>query len=44
MKDDQDEVLWEKEFSLAMKKAESQCNQQYGRAPWGCQWFEEWLA
>ena len=44
MKDDQDELVWEKEVAQAVKKAEEQCHQMEGRAPWGCQWFEECLA
>ena len=42
IKRDQSELEWQKELCEALVYAEELCRQNSGRAPWGCQWFEDW--
>ncbi|CAE7310360.1 unnamed protein product [Symbiodinium natans] len=42
IKRDQTDIIWQQEFSDALRKAEDLCAANHGRAPWGCQWFHEW--
>ncbi|CAE7214419.1 unnamed protein product [Symbiodinium natans] len=42
IKEDQPQLEWEVELSHALRDAEIKCNENHGKAPWGCQWFEEW--
>jgi hypothetical protein len=34
--------VWQQLKSEAMGRAETRCNENQGRAPWGCKWFEVW--
>ena len=43
IKEDQPQLEWEVELSHALRDAEIKCNENHGKAPWGCQWFEESL-
>ena len=42
IKSDQSDIDWQKQLVEATKKAEDLCAAKDGRAPWGCQWFQEW--
>ena len=39
---DQSELEWEREKTEALHHADQLCQQNHGRAPWGCMWFESW--
>ena len=43
VKDKQNVTEWEQEESDALEQARLRCCENGGRAPWGCQWFEECL-
>ena len=38
----QPQADWEHDLTRAMRKATESCQQNHGRAPWGCRWFEDW--
>eukprot|EP00439_Symbiodinium_sp_Y106_P061144 s543_g9.t1 len=42
IKQHQGDIEWEQELAEALKDAEARCIENEDRAPWGCQWFEEW--
>ena len=42
IKSDQSDMEWQQQLAEAMQKAQQLCIEKDGRAPWGCQWFEEW--
>ena len=42
IKRNQTEIEWEQELAEALQDAEARCIENEDRAPWGCQWFEEW--
>ena len=42
IKSDQSDVEWQLQLAEATEKAQQLCFERGGRAPWGCQWFEEW--
>ena len=42
VKSDQSDIEWQKQLVEATNKAEDLCSGKDGRAPWGCQWFQEW--
>ena len=42
IKQHQGDIEWEQELAEALQDAEVRCIQNQDRAPWGCQWFEEW--
>ena len=42
IKSDQSDIEWQRELAEATEKAQQLCFAKDGRAPWGCQWFEEW--
>ena len=42
IKSDQSETEWQIELAEATERAQQLCLEKDGRAPWGCQWFEEW--
>ncbi|CAE7226227.1 unnamed protein product [Symbiodinium sp. CCMP2592] len=42
VKQHQTELEWEQELTQAVEDAEILCAANQGRAPWGCEWFEQW--
>ena len=42
IKQNQGDIEWEQELAEALQDAEARCIENEDRAPWGCQWFEEW--
>ena len=42
IKSDQSETDWQIQLAEAAERAQQLCLEKDGRAPWGCQWFEEW--
>ena len=42
IKQHQGDIEWEQELAEALQDAEVRCVENQYRAPWGCQWFEEW--
>ncbi|CAE7493777.1 unnamed protein product [Symbiodinium sp. CCMP2456] len=42
IKQHQGDIEWEQELAEALQDAEIRCIENQYRAPWGCQWFEEW--
>lgn len=42
VKRDQSELEWEREKAEALYNADQLCQENHGRAPWGCMWFESW--
>ena len=42
IKQHQGDIEWEQELAEALQDAEVRCIENQDRAPWGCQWFEEW--
>ena len=42
VKSEQSDIEWERELEKAVQNAEKLCFEKAGRAPWGCQWFQEW--
>ena len=42
IKQHQEDIEWEQELAEALQDAEVRCAENQYRAPWGCQWFEEW--
>ena len=42
IKQHQTDIEWEQELAEALQDAEVRCIENQDRAPWGCQWFEEW--
>ncbi|CAE7559778.1 unnamed protein product [Symbiodinium microadriaticum] len=42
VKQHQGDIEWEQELAEALQDAEVRCSENQDRAPWGCQWFEEW--
>ena len=42
IKQHQGDIEWEQELTVALEDAEVRCVENQYRAPWGCQWFEEW--
>ena len=37
-------IAQEKDKEAAKKAAKIKCDENYGRAPWGCRWFHDWKA
>ncbi|CAE7642888.1 unnamed protein product [Symbiodinium sp. CCMP2456] len=42
VKKNQSEIEWQQELEIALSEAEVLCRRNHNRAPWGCQWFEDW--
>ena len=42
VKQHQGDIEWEQELAEALQDAEVRCIENQDRAPWSCQWFEEW--
>ncbi|CAE7190159.1 Kif11 [Symbiodinium necroappetens] len=42
IKSEQNDLEWQKQYARALRTARDLGQENGGRAPWGCQWFEVW--